>query len=138
MSMKSQWVIILLFGGLLAGCGATQQSLDQTALNLELTIHANHGDLTASVNQSNGSVLSSTPLPLKEALQNPIAHYGTLLGPADSWTLVFGAEPKNPSRSILVNGHRAIQKTVKSGYVVWHYFLPGPVSHPTVKTVGTA
>lgn len=135
---KSQWFsAIILSTGLLAGCGAAQPALDWTRLNLELSIHANHGQLMAHMMQFNGSVMTSNPLPLKEALQNPTTYFGTLLGPAESWTLVFGAEPKKPAERIFVNGHRAVQQptrsTIAPGYIVWHYFLPGDVSHPVVK-----
>ena len=137
MTTKSHWfAAIILSTGLLAGCGAAQPALDWTRLNLELSIHANHEQLTAHMMQVNGSVMTSNPLPLTEALQNPTTYFGTLLGPAASWTLVFGAEPKKMAERIFVNGHRAVQhpthSTTVPGYIVWHYFLPGDVSHPVV------
>lgn len=134
MTIKHRWfAALVVVASLLAGCGAAQPSLDRTRLNLELSIHANQGHLIARMHQLNGSVMSSNPLGVKAALQNPTTHYGTLLGPAASWTLVFGAMPQKPAVRVFVNGHRAEQKMVKAGYIVWDYFLSGDVKHPVVK-----
>lgn len=127
-------MVLMLIGSLAAGCGASQPALDRSRLNLELSFHVSQGQLTAHIQQLNGSVMLSNPLMLNTAIQNPAADYGTLLGPAASWTLVFGAVPPRGSERVFVNGHRAAQKKIKSGYIVWEYFLPGDVSHPTVKT----
>ena len=124
--------IVALSGGLLSGCGATQPALDRTALNVELSIHVKQGQLTADMNQLNGSVLFSNPLDLAAAIQNPTTRYGMLVGPGDSWTLVFGAEPQATAEQVFVNGHRAEQKPMTAGDRVWDYFLPGDVSHPLV------
>ncbi len=114
------------------GLRATQPALDRTALNVELSIYVKQGQLTADMNQLNGSVLFSNPLDLAAALQNSTTHYGMLVGRGDTWTLVFGAEPQETAEQVFVNGHRAEQKPMTAGYRVWDCFLPGDVSHPLV------
>ncbi len=140
MATTSQWFLALILSissGLLAGCGTTQPALDRTVLNDELSIHLSKGQLTADMMRINGSVMISNPLTLRAALQNPVTHFGILVGPAASWTLVFGVEPQKPGERIFVNGHRTVQHStpasVTPGYIVWHCFLSGNVGHPVVK-----
>ncbi len=144
------FVVLVLSGTILAGCGTTttssqthavshtasslKKTIDQVALARQLRINLNKGQLTASMRPAHGLRLVSTPLALTAALHHPTSHFGILNGPG--WTLVFGVEPQGTMR-VLVNGHHALQNptpsTVKPGYMEWEYFLPGHVK-PVVKT----
>jgi hypothetical protein len=101
-------------------------------LNVELSIHLKQDQLTAYMNQFNGSVLFSNPLELTAALQKPTTQYGMLVGPGAGWMLVFGAVPQKTVEQVVVNGYRAEEKSMTSAYRVRDYFLPGDVNHPPV------
>lgn len=128
-------MVLTLCGNFLAGCGANQPPLDMARLNFELSTRINENRLTAYMREFNGSIMISKPVALNTALQTPSEHYGTLIGPADAWTLVFGVAPT--SDRVFVNGHLALKRRAKvleqSHCLIWDYFLPGDVTHPVIK-----
>ncbi|MDA8206112.1 MAG: hypothetical protein M0Z36_08585 [Thermaerobacter sp.] len=154
MKIGGGFAIIVLVSSLVAGCGATNsssgttspitsssassppasESIVQVPLIQRLSVNLNDGQLTAKVTRAHENPLTSKPIVLKSALQSPTSHWGILNGP--TWTLVFGAAHQGVS-GILVNGHPATQHptppTMKPGYILWEYFLPGHVNRPVVK-----
>jgi hypothetical protein len=152
------FALFIFIGSLLVGCGVARnpvtgnasstagnasaqsraiKTLAQAPLIRRLSITLKNGRLTADMQRMHGSPLVSKPISLNVALHDPTTHYGVLEGPG--WTLVFGAKRQGFATQTLVNGHQAIQSstppTVKPGYILWEYFLPGHVSRPVVKLV---
>ncbi len=156
---KKRWIMgITMSASLLVGCGVmakvkstaaspsttspaprrsvAQKVLAQVPLVRRLQISLEQGWLIVRVQLPRGGQSVSRPLLLKAALKNPARHYGTLVGAASQWTLVFGVDPVKAAM-VRVDGHSAVQTptppTVKPGYTLWEYFLTGDVKHPVIK-----